>query len=47
MLDNYDNLVKEIIDWSHREDLGVKIPDFIKLAENAMYSNEIEVLNMI
>ena len=46
MLDNYDNLVKEIIDWSHREDLGVKIPDFIKLAENAMYSNEIEVLTV-
>lgn len=46
MLGNYDNLVKEIIDWSHREDLGVKIPDFIKLAENAMYSNEVEVLTV-
>jgi hypothetical protein len=44
MLDTYDNLVKEIIDWSHRDDLGVKIPDFIQLAENAMYSNEVEVL---
>ena len=44
MLDSYDNLVKEIIDWSHREDLGVKIPDFIRLAENAMYSNEVAPL---
>ena len=44
MLDTYDNLIKEIIDWSHRDDLGVKIPDFIQLAENAMYSNEVEVL---
>ena len=46
MLDNYDNLVKEIIDWSHRNDLGVKIPDFIQLTENAMYSNETEVLTV-
>ena len=41
---NYDELVKEVIDWSHRGDLGVKIPDFITLAENAMYSNDVEVL---
>ena len=46
MLDNYDNLVKEVIDWSHRDDLGVKMPDFIQLAENAMYSNEVEVLTV-
>ena len=46
MLDNYDNLVKEVIDWSHRSDLGIKIPDFIQLAENAMYSNEVEVLTV-
>ena len=46
MLDNYDNLVKEVIDWSHRGDLGIKIPDFIQLAENAMYSNEVEVLTV-
>ena len=41
---NYDELVKEVIDWSHRGDLGVKIPDFITLTENAMYSNDVEVL---
>lgn len=46
MLDTYENLVKEIIDWSHRDDLGVKMPDFILLAENAMYSNEVEVLTV-
>ena len=37
---DYDELQKEIIDWSHRGDLGVKIADFITLAENAMYSND-------
>ena len=45
-LDTFDNLVKEIIDWSHRGDLGTKINDFIQLAENAMYSNEQAVLNI-
>ena len=45
-LDTFDNLVKEVVDWSHRSDLGVKIPDFIQLAENAMYSNDIEVLTV-
>lgn len=45
-LDTFDNLVKEIIDWSHREDLNTKIPDFILLAENAMYSNDVAVLNV-
>lgn len=41
---DYDELQKEIVDWSHRGDLGTKIPDFITLAENAMYSNDQEVL---
>ena len=45
-LDTFDNLVKEIIDWSHRADLNAKIPDFILLAENAMYSNDVAVLNV-
>jgi hypothetical protein len=45
-LTNYDELVKEIVDWSHRGDLGTKIADFITLAENAMYSNEQEVLTV-
>ena len=45
-LDTFDNLVKEIIDWSHRDDLGTKIPDFIQLAENAMYSNSVNPLKI-
>lgn len=45
-LDNFDNLKKEIIDYSHRNDLGTKIDTFIQLAENAMYSNEVEVLTV-
>ena len=45
-LDTFDNLVKEVIDWSHRSDLGTKINNFIQLAENAMYSNEVEPLKV-
>lgn len=45
-LTNYDELQKEIVDWSHRGDLSTKIPDFIQLAENAMYSNDQEVLTL-
>lgn len=45
-LATYDDLVKQVIDWSHREDLGVKMPDFITLAENAMYSNDTENLTV-
>jgi hypothetical protein len=43
---DYDELQKEVIDWSHRADLGTKIADFIILAENAMYSNDQEVLTV-
>lgn len=43
---DFDELQKEIIDWSHRADLGTKISDFIQLAENAMYSNDQEVLTV-
>jgi hypothetical protein len=45
-LDTYDNLVKSITTWSHRKDLGVLIPDFIRLAEVAMFSNDDEVLEL-
>ncbi len=45
-LADFDDLVKEVIDWSHRGDLGNKINDFILLAENAMYSNEIQPLKV-
>ncbi len=45
-LDTFDNLVKEIVSWSHRGDLGTKINDFILLTENSMYSNSVEVLTV-
>jgi hypothetical protein len=41
---DYEELVKEVIDYSHRGDLGTKIAGFIQLAENTMYSNDEEVL---
>ena len=37
---NYDDLVKSIVNWGHREDLNPLIPDFIALAETEMYNNE-------
>lgn len=43
-LSNYDELVKEIQDWGHRDDLSVKIPDFIKMSEIEMYNNQVEPL---
>ncbi len=46
MLDTFDNLVKEVADYSHRNDLGNKIPMFIQLAENAMYSNGVQPLKV-
>jgi hypothetical protein len=45
-LDTYDNFLTEVINWSHRDDLGPKIPDFIQLAENTMYSNDVELLTV-
>lgn len=42
----FDDLVKEIIDYSHRNDLGTKINSFIQLAENAMYSNGVQPLKV-
>ncbi len=45
-LTNFDELCKAVVDWSHRGDLGVKIPDFISLTEGVMYSNDAEVLTI-
>lgn len=39
-LSNYDDLVKSIVNWSHRKDIDTLIPDFIQLAETEMYNNE-------
>jgi hypothetical protein len=45
-LTNYDELVKAVIKWSHREDLLTLIPDFIALAEEGMYNNEMQPLKL-
>jgi hypothetical protein len=45
-LDTYDNLVKSIVSYSHRGDLGTKIDDFILLAEIEITSNPDESLKL-
>jgi len=45
-LDTYANLKLEIIDWSHRGDVDLKIDTFIDLAETAMFQNPIKVLKI-
>jgi hypothetical protein len=45
-LDTYDNLKKEIIDWSHRNDVDLKIDTFIRIAETEMFANPVEVLRV-
>lgn len=45
-LDTFDNLKIEIIDWAHRNDLDLKIPVFIQMAEQAMFANDTEVLKV-
>ena len=42
----YDELVKAVVLWSHREDLLTLIPDFIMLAEDAMYNNDTQALRL-
>ena len=45
-LDTYANLKLEIIDWSHRGDMDLKIDTFIDLAESEMYANTVEPLQV-
>jgi hypothetical protein len=45
-LDTYENLKQEIIDWSHRKDIDLKVDTFIDLAESEMYANRIEPLQV-
>lgn len=45
-LDNYANLKLEVIDWSHRNDLDLKIDTFIDLAESEMLANSTEPLQI-
>ena len=45
-LDTYDNLKLEIIDFSHRSDLDLKIDTFIDMAEQDMFANPDEILRV-
>jgi len=45
-LDTYTNLKQEIIEWSHRKDMGTSIDSFIEMAEQEMYANDDEVLQI-
>lgn len=45
-LSTYDELQKEIISWSHRNDQRTRVADYIQLAENAMYSNDVQCLEV-
>ena len=45
-LDTQENLIKTIVDYSHRDDLGDRMDDFILLAETEMMSNPIEPLKL-
>lgn len=38
-LDNYANLKAAVMNWSHRQDVGSFVDDFITLAENEFYHN--------
>ena len=44
--ESYTALKQEIIDWSHRDDLDLKIPVFIQLAETEMLGNKLESLRV-
>jgi len=45
-LDTYANLKLEVIDWSHRDDLDLKIDTFIDMAESEMIANTVEPLQL-
>ena len=45
-LDTYENLKEEIIDWSHRDDMDTSIDAFLEMAEQEMYANTIEPLQI-
>lgn len=45
-LDTFDNLKLEIIDWSHRRDIDLKVDTFIELAETEMFANPTKTLKV-
>lgn len=46
MITDYESLKKEIIDWTHRDDLDTRIDTFIQMAENEMYNNSEALLEI-
>ena len=44
MATNYDELIKEVEIWGHRDDLSTLIPSFIQFAEVEMFNNQVEPL---
>tara|TARA_R110000851_G_scaffold228174_5_gene380959 strand:- start:69 stop:704 length:636 start_codon:yes stop_codon:yes gene_type:complete len=46
-LDNYGNLKDAIQDWAHRNDVSSRIDDFILIAEQEMYNNPVESLDVL
>lgn len=45
-LDTFDNLKLEIVDFSHRSDIDLKVDTFIELAEQEMFANPDEILRV-
>jgi len=45
-LDNRENLIKAVIDQSHRDDLNLKMSDFLTLTEQEIESNPIQALKL-
>lgn len=45
-LDSYDNLIKEIKDYTHRGDLGTKLSQFVQMCEVSMYANPTQCLKV-
>jgi len=45
-LDTYANLKESVQDWSHRSDIKSRIDDFILIAEQEMYNNRVEALEV-
>jgi len=45
-LDNYSNLKAAVQDWSHRNDVASRMDDFILIAEQEIYNNRVEPLDV-
>ena len=45
-LDTYANLKESVQDWSHRNDVTSRLDDFILIAEQEMYNNRVEPLEV-